>query len=424
MIAFSLPNRKLRTGKRRPGNRWGASLRRTLVVGLSLLGFLSAVPDVVASDKLEFVHQAGTLIRVLTDVDEEVFVDGVFSHRAEILERAVLRVVEVEAGEALIEASYRTHEKALTPRGSWTWGRAEEGVFRKDHRGRMAVPVEATMPVIRDIPVFPEYPVEPGDSWTHPASEVHLFELAAGTAGPFRAETDVFYQYRGIDTVDEKPVAVIDLRYDVLHPVDNPASPIRRISGSSRQTIYWNIDEGQLRGREETFRFFLDFNGGRTLEFRGTQETRVVVVEPLDTAAEAQRLNQRLEQGNIKDTRVSVDAEGLLLTLQDIRFTADSARLPESEKRKLDAIRPLLETYTDRDIVVTGHTAMAGTTAGRLRLSQERAEAVATYLYPGGRRGAVTLMIRGVGAADPAASNDSEEGMALNRRVTILIAED
>ncbi len=91
---------------------------------------------------------------------------------------------------------------------------------------------------------------------------------------------------------------------------------------------------------------------------------------------------------------------------------------------KIDKIAEILKRYPNRDILISGHTALAGTPEGRQKLSLERARAVAEELISLGARTTTEIMIRGYGATRPAASNATEAGRRLNRRVEITILEN
>jgi outer membrane protein OmpA-like peptidoglycan-associated protein len=92
--------------------------------------------------------------------------------------------------------------------------------------------------------------------------------------------------------------------------------------------------------------------------------------------------------------------------------------------QKLDRIAEILMNYPNRDILVGGHTALAGTAAGRLQLSVERAASVAEYFLSRNVRTPDRVVIRGYGAEQPIADNRTPEGMARNRRVEITILEN
>jgi outer membrane protein OmpA-like peptidoglycan-associated protein len=130
------------------------------------------------------------------------------------------------------------------------------------------------------------------------------------------------------------------------------------------------------------------------------------------------------EVAEIPDAAVRVSDEGIVISLENIQFAPDSAVLRPGELSKLDAVAEILMRYPDRDILVGGHTALAGTAAGRLQLSQERAASVAEYLINKNVRSAGRVVIRGYGAERPIADNRTQEGMQKNRRVEITILEN
>ena len=75
-------------------------------------------------------------------------------------------------------------------------------------------------------------------------------------------------------------------------------------------------------------------------------------------------------------------------------------------------------------MLITGHTALAGTESGRERLSLERARVTARALIELGARREDQIVIRGMGAREPVAGNDTEAGRRLNRRVEITLLEN
>jgi outer membrane protein OmpA-like peptidoglycan-associated protein len=121
---------------------------------------------------------------------------------------------------------------------------------------------------------------------------------------------------------------------------------------------------------------------------------------------------------------VRVDQEGVTISLEAIRFAPDSSELLPAEQAKLDSIGEFLARYGGRDILVAGHTALAGTAEARRELSLRRASAVAEYLIRRGVRREDRVVVRGYGAERPLADNDSEEGRERNRRVEITILEN
>ena len=165
----------------------------------------------------------------------------------------------------------------------------------------------------------------------------------------------------------------------------------------------------------------------QSLEESDRRERERVVAEAKRAAAQQAlmaEINTQLQSQAVEDTRASITDQGVTISLSNIQFLANSAELPDAEKRKLQEIGRILKTISKRKIMVAGHTALAGTASDRLRTSQERAEAVADYLVSLGARNADEIYAQGFGSDRPIADNNTPEGMALNRRVEITILED
>jgi len=144
----------------------------------------------------------------------------------------------------------------------------------------------------------------------------------------------------------------------------------------------------------------------------------------MDKEKMAEEIAEDIDRLGIPDVSVRVVDEGITISLDDIQFQADTAIMLPGEKEKLDKISEILKRYQERDILVGGHTALAGTAEGRRKLSSERAAVVADYLIARKARSADRVVVRGYGADKPLADNRTEEGKRKNRRVEITILEN
>jgi outer membrane protein OmpA-like peptidoglycan-associated protein len=144
----------------------------------------------------------------------------------------------------------------------------------------------------------------------------------------------------------------------------------------------------------------------------------------MDRDKVAKEVEQRLREGGVKDTTVKVDDRGVTLDLENIQFAPDSTELLEGEQQKLNQIAEILRRYPNRDLLITGHTALAGTEEGRQRLSEQRARVVGNYLLNRDIRDPEQIITQGKGADEPIADNSTIEGMRRNRRVEITILEN
>ncbi|MFW5737830.1 MAG: OmpA family protein, partial [Spirochaetota bacterium] len=106
-----------------------------------------------------------------------------------------------------------------------------------------------------------------------------------------------------------------------------------------------------------------------------------------------------------------------------VYFAADSAFLLPPARRTLDSFARALPDDDAWTLEVVGHTARVGSAATSQALSEERAEAVADYLLERLDPDPRSVVVRGMGARDPEASNATPEGRELNRRVEIFARE-
>ena len=112
--------------------------------------------------------------------------------------------------------------------------------------------------------------------------------------------------------------------------------------------------------------------------------------------------------------------EGAEVILKNIFFESGSYALKESSNTELSQLYKYLRQNPDIQIEIQGHTDDVGTDEDNLILSQNRAEAVRTYLL---NKGIVETRIiaNGYGENEPIVPNDSDEHRAQNRRTTFKI---
>ena len=113
-----------------------------------------------------------------------------------------------------------------------------------------------------------------------------------------------------------------------------------------------------------------------------------------------------------------LDATGQI-DLYGIHFDFDSAAIRAESSAQLAEIAALLAGNTNLTLEVVGHTDNQGSAVYNEDLSKRRADAVVAALVGGHGIAPGRLSALGRGLAEPVASNDDEEGRALNRRVEL-----
>jgi outer membrane protein OmpA-like peptidoglycan-associated protein len=282
------------------------------------------------------------------------------------------------------------------------------------------------MPVVRNVPVFPDRNLQLLERWSAEGHEVHDFRDAFGIEEPYRIPFIANYVYIGERQWKEESYPAFSVNYRITSrppAVRGRVYPVR-ISGDFDQIVYWDHALGQPVAYEESFRFIFEMSDRRTIEFRGTAHAEFIESEYMDREQLIAEIIDEINRLEIPDVNVRVVDEGIMISLEDIGFYPDSNVMLPGEQAKLDRIAEILKRYSDRDIVVSGHTALAGTSEGRMRLSIDRARAVTDYLLENNVRSADRIVIRGYGAERPVADNNTEEGRRRNRRVEITILEN
>jgi outer membrane protein OmpA-like peptidoglycan-associated protein len=151
-------------------------------------------------------------------------------------------------------------------------------------------------------------------------------------------------------------------------------------------------------------------------------------------AADAERLRQDAEQqqsqlrqqllaqfNQILQTRDT--ARGLIVNMSDVLFDTGQYTLKPGAREKLAKVSGIILAHPGLKIEVEGHTDSVGGDDYNMKLSENRADAVRTYLVGQGVNGdAVTA--KGFGKAVPVADNSIAAGRQANRRVELVVSGD
>jgi outer membrane protein OmpA-like peptidoglycan-associated protein len=149
-------------------------------------------------------------------------------------------------------------------------------------------------------------------------------------------------------------------------------------------------------------------------------------------AAEANRLRdqavqernalreQLLQQFNaVLPTRET--ARGLVVNMSDVLFDFNKYTLKENAKLALAKISGIVISHPGLNLVVEGYTDSIGGDEYNQHLSEERADTVRDFLLSQGLN-PQSMTAVGYGKAYPVASNDTNAGRALNRRVELVVS--
>jgi outer membrane protein OmpA-like peptidoglycan-associated protein len=122
---------------------------------------------------------------------------------------------------------------------------------------------------------------------------------------------------------------------------------------------------------------------------------------------------------NIPGATVQRVGEGIAVTFASgLLFDFDSDVIRSDAGANLNTLAESLKEYDNSNLLIVGHTDAKGTESYNLDLSERRALAAERYLAA---RGVERIDTKGRGEFEPIASNETEDGRQLNRRVEIAI---
>lgn len=136
--------------------------------------------------------------------------------------------------------------------------------------------------------------------------------------------------------------------------------------------------------------------------------------QEFENSLEQERRANELEIERLRDDtlKLTVDSE--------VSFDFNKAQIKPSFRNSLDKLARLLQKY-DRTIVhVIGHTDSVGSDSYNQQLSERRAQSVADHLATQGVP-LERLRTEGRGESEPRATNATEAGRQLNRRVEVFV---
>jgi len=200
---------------------------------------------------------------------------------------------------------------------------------------------------------------------------------------------------------------------------------------------------GAYPSRLELFRNFenaLKAAGGTMLHSDGDRSFTYTITRPsgeywgqvgcgAGSAAKCDRIQHKIVRVAAMEQSVAVSADQIRKSLSDtgkmvfygIYFDTDKATLKAESDPTLAEMARFLRASPQTKVFIVGHTDMQGGIEHNLKLSRERAAAVAAALS--GKHGIAKdrLAADGVGPLAPVATNDGEAGRAKNRRVEMVL---
>lgn len=142
----------------------------------------------------------------------------------------------------------------------------------------------------------------------------------------------------------------------------------------------------------------------------------------LQAKAEALEREKALLAEASKIPQVTVKAgEEMVITVLVINLFGPGNELKPAGKTILDGVGSFLKSCPKRKVVVRGHTDSQGKPATNQAVAEKRAQKVREYLVSYQNIDPTRVKAEGLGPAQPVATNATEAGRTLNRRVEVAV---
>jgi outer membrane protein OmpA-like peptidoglycan-associated protein len=128
-------------------------------------------------------------------------------------------------------------------------------------------------------------------------------------------------------------------------------------------------------------------------------------------------------EAQLKDMEAKKTERGMVITLGDVLFDTNQAKLKSGGVRNLQRLADFFKQYPQRTVSIEGFTDSTGNHNRNQELSDDRAYSVRAALLDMGIS-TDRIKTRGYGESYPVAANDNAAGRQLNRRVEIIVSDE
>lgn len=121
--------------------------------------------------------------------------------------------------------------------------------------------------------------------------------------------------------------------------------------------------------------------------------------------------------------KTAEELEAERMKIDPVYFDTNKSNIKDTEKAKIEKLVNLLKENSNYNVKISGYADANGTDAHNLNLSKNRVSSVVKSILTSKIKKNRITQQKGFGEANPAATNDTPEGRALNRRVEFEVVK-
>jgi len=401
---------------------------------LSIIFIAFLIPFSTFAFKFKFIDKKGDKFVIINHSLQEVLINNRSVYKLDQRNKGDLTIIGNEEGLAIIEGKYEFFQRPIGDSGAY---RAEQRTYKTRYKrktnGEMNVESNFYYPIVRNLPVFPDNEINPGDSWEAEGEECQDFR-ERGISDPYKYKINVFYRYLKDEIKNNETFAVIEYFYYVNERFNNAIEPQRtrdlrpvRIFGVVKGISYWDKKLGYAKFYENSYNFVFINRDGSINEFKGQDKGEVNKVPIITRQDDTDIRDNIARQVRESNTPVEIRREDRGISLNfsgEVLFDFGSSNLRPDAVLELKQIAGILKQiqnkYPGVEIRVEGHSDNIGAPTWKQFFSDGRAKAVSNFLIKHGVDPS-RISFHGFSDSRPIAGNETAEGRAKNRRVEIKI---
>jgi OmpA-OmpF porin, OOP family len=154
----------------------------------------------------------------------------------------------------------------------------------------------------------------------------------------------------------------------------------------------------------------------------GASEAQQVLQAQVEAQEMASRRFAQVENKFTREeARILREDGDVVIRLVGMNFVSGKSEILPDHFPMLTKVKEAIAMYPGASVTIEGHTDAYGSLEANLKLSQDRANAVAQYLLANSPLSGSRVEAMGFGETSPIANNETKEGRLKNRRIDIVI---
>lgn len=243
----------------------------------------------------------------------------------------------------------------------------------------------------------------------------------------FETEDFLLMNYEALTKIGES--LNINLKFD--QGIDGPVTEIKNLIATDQLRITnleYSLYNEKVKNTNlkailtEQQKIVAEMKGTLSDEAMKGQKRQAALQNRIDRMDEINSKFEEVQQiFGKEDAEVFRQKDDVIIRMIGFNFDIGKSQIKQEDYVQLSKLKTAMSLFKDAAVVIEGHTDSQGGDELNLKLSQERADAVLSYLNENTSVDQARFSTKGYGESRPVANNETMAGRKLNRRIDIVI---